>query len=73
MNRRGFLRSVALGASAVAAAPLLNLIPPPAPPLVGISMRFIREFEIQSEPISRLDILYGMSVMRPDLGCRVFA
>ena len=72
MNRRRFLRSVALGASAVVAAPLLPFVPPP-PANLGISIRFIRQFEIQPDTVPRLDILYGMSVLNPEFACRVSA
>lgn len=38
----------------------------------GISIRFVRQFDVASELVERLDVLYGMGTIRPELGCRIF-
>lgn len=38
----------------------------------GISIRFVRAYDVVSDRlVSRLDVLYGWAVVRPELGCRV--
>ena len=38
----------------------------------GISMRFIRDFDtVNDDWISRIDVLYGMKTLRPQLACRI--
>lgn len=40
--------------------------------LDGISMRFVREYNIQTDQyVQRYDVLYGVATLRPDLACRV--
>jgi hypothetical protein len=39
----------------------------------GLSMRFIRGFDVTTDNfISRIDILYGIKVARPEWGCVVY-
>lgn len=38
----------------------------------GISMRFIRDYDVMSDfVVARLDVLGGFSVLRPELACRI--
>lgn len=39
----------------------------------GISIRFVRQFDIKTDrPIERLDVIYGIGTIRPDLQARIF-
>lgn len=41
---------------------------------LGLSIRYIRDYDGQTDQlINRLDILYGWSILRPELACRVAA
>lgn len=41
---------------------------------LGVSMRMVRAYDINSDNYPcRLDVLYGVAVLRPELGCRVAA
>jgi len=74
VNRRRFLALIGLGSVGLALPPLP--IPAPHPVLAaaraqaGISMRFVKQWE-RAAPVTRLDVLYGMATVRPDLACRV--
>lgn len=82
MNRRKFLRKLVAGAAVAAAAPhvpiakLLAVTPPPVAvdSTVGITLRMMAfhkdAFAMMFEP-TRLDVLYGMGTVAPDLACRV--
>ncbi len=38
----------------------------------GLSMRLVRQFDVNSGGfVSRLDVLYGFSVLRPELAVRI--
>ena len=38
----------------------------------GISMRFVRDWDaINDDWINRVDVLYGMKTLRPQLACRI--
>ena len=40
----------------------------------GLSLRFIKQYQASTDQVSdRVDILYGWSVVRPELGCRIQA
>lgn len=40
----------------------------------GISLRLVRLYDVQSEQfVCRMDVLYGMATLRPELACRVSA
>ncbi len=69
MNRRRFLRSLGLGAAALASAPLLATLPAaPVMPLAtpDISIRFVRLFDASTMQVSRMDVLYGVGYLRSD-------
>lgn len=36
-----------------------------------ISMRYIREYDLVGQPLTRFDVIVGSAVVRPDLMCRV--
>src|SRR5260221_13830352 len=41
---------------------------------LGVSMRMVRAYDINTDNYPcRLDVLYGVGVLRPELGCRVAA
>lgn len=41
---------------------------------IGISLRYIREYDIAADRFSvKLDVLYGMAVLRPDLAMKLIA
>lgn len=41
---------------------------------VGLSIRFVRQYEVRTDKlVSRLDVLYGWSVLRPELAVRIAA
>ncbi len=45
-----------------------------ADPQLGMSLRFLRGFDIRTDQfISRLDILFGVATLRPELACRIIA
>lgn len=70
MNRRTFLRALGIGAGAVAAAPLLSLVPMPKPP--GLSVRLVKQW-VATGDVARYDVLYGFATLRPELSVRVLA
>ncbi|MCE5247905.1 hypothetical protein LLG88_13410 [bacterium] len=65
MNRRGFLASLV----GLAAAALVPWKPSPAP--MGLSMRFVRQWDVARVSVVRFDVLFGYSVLQPELACRV--
>lgn len=72
MTRRDWLRRIVTGAAVVVAAPyvpLARLIAPP--PQVGIAIRFVRAYSVVFEAPVRFDVIYGTSVVRPELAARV--
>ena len=75
MNRRSFLRRLGAVAVALTLARHLPGIAPeplalPMPQDDGISIRFIREFDVTG-PVHRFDILYGFGTVQPNLAVRV--
>lgn len=69
MKRRKFLSSLAQTAAVVAAAPFVPALP--ALPVQGLKYH-PDAFAMVMAPI-RVDVLYGYSVIRPDLACRVLS
>ncbi len=68
MRRRDFLK--ALIAVPVATAVALKATPPPT--RTGISMRFVRHYDIQTDRMpARFDVLYGYGTLQPDLAVRI--
>lgn len=84
MNRRRFLSLLGAGVAAMALDPERALWKPEAktiflPPVTGwsdrdrISIRCVREYSLTmpSPTPFRMDVLYGVAVLRPELACRV--
>jgi hypothetical protein len=70
ITRRAFFQRLVGGFAAVVVGPTI-VKALPAPPL-GISMRFIRSFTVETgTSVTRFDVFYGMATVRPDLACRV--
>lgn len=71
MNRRTFFqRSI----GAVAAAVAMPFLPkaPASLPVAPISMRFVKAFnEVDALQINRFDVIYGATILRPNLACRI--
>jgi hypothetical protein len=39
----------------------------------GISMRIVRQYDINNDRLPcRIDVLYGYSTIRPQMGCRIW-
>jgi hypothetical protein len=76
VNRRRFLALLGTGAAGLALAPMLPIAgPTPAQAAAigagpGIAIRYIQAWELE-QISTRLDVLYGMSVVRRDLACRI--
>ena len=73
MNRRTFLRALGIGAGTVALAPVLPFVPAPVEHLFKPLMLHPDAFKMLFNPPIRMDVLYGVGVMRPDLACRLEA
>jgi hypothetical protein len=81
VNRRGFLKRLGAAAAGIALSGHLSGLLPPPPALrvpkqfthvaEGISVRFIRQWDAASGHVARLDILYGVNVIRPEFAVRV--
>lgn len=79
ITRRGFLARV----GAVFVAGRSGLSRPVVPALAfhpqafemageGLSMRFVRQYDISTDRMPmRLDVLYGVGIMRPEFACRI--
>lgn len=66
LGRRGFLKAIGAGVLGMA----LALKAPKREE--GVSERLAREFDASGVAISRMDVLYGWGVARPDYPIRVF-
>jgi len=74
VTRRGFLRAVGIAAVAVPLAPMLSLLPAPAPPTIELSVRMMAlmsESCIDLFNPARMDVIYGFATVREDWACRV--
>jgi hypothetical protein len=77
MNRRSFLRRTAAAVVALTLARHLPgiastvILPPPREDSnLGISMRYIKEFDIAG-PVHRFDVVFGMGCIAPNTVVRV--
>jgi hypothetical protein len=44
---------------------------PPARSDLGISIRFLRQYQVTDVVSSRLDVLYGVGIVRPEMAVRI--
>lgn len=77
-SRRSFLRTLGIGGAAALLslrlfksldAPLYEPMLPKSDP--GISIRFVREFKMETGTVSRLDCIYGFGTLHPEFAVRV--
>jgi hypothetical protein len=78
VDRRGFLSTIV---AATVVTPLARFIPahmryrpPPSIPypVSGMSLRLVRDYDIAAAShVTRIDIFYGTSLLRPEFACRV--
>ena len=72
MNRRGFLGSLvgAVAAGILPSPKVMTRVAKHVAPETGMSIRMIRMFD---GGVSRIDVLYGFSRVKPDLAVRIQA